>query len=155
VPCLRGTTDYCLQRGRSRRLDRLDEATRSRVMASVPGQGSRLERSFEELLTPEEVSECRWHAGELAGRPDVAFDSHSLVIFVDSCFWHGCPKHVRMPRSNRAYWLRKIERNAVRDRAVSGRLRRDGWSVMRVWEHDLKDAPSRVRARLSRMLEAR
>src|ERR1035437_9352633 len=71
------------------------------------------------------------------GRPDFVFLVQRLVVFVDGCFWHGCLKHSRPPRSNQAYWQNKMIRNKDRDRSVSRALREKGWRVLRVWEHEL------------------
>ena len=88
----------------------------------------------------------------LYGRPDFVFPAGRLAVFVDGCFWHGCPRHFRAPSSNQEYWGEKFVRNRARDRAVSRQLRASGWRVMRVWEHAF-DNPSRIVARLQFMLE--
>ncbi|HEY6540594.1 MAG TPA: DUF559 domain-containing protein, partial [Ktedonobacteraceae bacterium] len=67
------------------------------------------------------------------------------------CFWHGCPKHLRKPRSNEAYWQPKIESNIKRDNRRRAALRRRGWSVLRIWEHDLK-CPEAVVKKIGRVL---
>ena len=80
-----------------------------------------------------------WRRGfPLFGKPDFVFPKHRLAIFVDGCFWHGCPRHLRKPKGNRIFWREKILRNRKRDRLVSRNLRRSGWRVLRIWEHDLK-----------------
>jgi DNA mismatch endonuclease (patch repair protein) len=68
---------------------------------------------------------------------DVAFPSKKLAIFVDGCFWHGCPVHSHVPKSNVEYWLPKLKRNMERDKAKVDRLALQGWRVMRFWEHEL------------------
>jgi DNA mismatch endonuclease (patch repair protein) len=73
----------------------------------------------------------------MPGCPDVVIPSLRLVIFVDGCFFHGCPKHYRAPLSNTQYWVPKIRRNIERDKAQQAALEADGWSVWRVWEHEL------------------
>jgi DNA mismatch endonuclease (patch repair protein) len=73
----------------------------------------------------------------MPGCPDVVIPSLRLVIFADGCFFHGCPKHYRTPLSNTQYWVPKIERNIERDKAQQAALEADGWSVWRVWEHEL------------------
>jgi len=90
----------------------------------------------------------------LPGKPDFVFRKERLAVFVDGCFWHGCPKHLRVPGSNVAYWNAKLGRNLARDRKVNAALRRAGWTVVRIWEHSLKE-PQRVAARLRRLLENR
>jgi DNA mismatch endonuclease (patch repair protein) len=72
-------------------------------------------------------------------------------VFVDGCFWHGCLRHLRMPRDNRPYWKRKIARNVNRDRASTRRLKGAGWRVLRAWEHALR-SPEAVARRLAAKL---
>jgi DNA mismatch endonuclease, patch repair protein len=87
----------------------------------------------------------------LPGKPDFAFRSARLAVFVDGCFWHSCPTHGRRPDSNQNYWLPKLARNKRRDQHVSRELRASGWTVIRFWEHDLA-SEQRVVARLLRYL---
>ena len=82
-------------------------------------------------------------------KADVVFTRHRVAVFVDGCFWHGCPEHCRLPARNSDYWTAKIGRNRERDERVSGALRADGWQVVRIWEHeDVVVALARVRAAL-------
>jgi DNA mismatch endonuclease, patch repair protein len=73
----------------------------------------------------------------MPGCPDVVIPSLRLVIFADGCFFHGCPKHYRAPLSNTEYWTPKIAGNIARDKVQQAILEADGWSVWRVWEHEL------------------
>lgn len=75
-------------------------------------------------------------AGEVRARPDVVFTRARVAVFVDGCFWHGCPEHRSMPRANRDFWSKKLADNARRDRVQTTALQRAGWSVVRVWEHE-------------------
>ena len=72
-------------------------------------------------------------------RPDIVFPKLRLAVFVDGCFWHGCQKHRSLPTSNAAFWKRKIEGTQGRDRKQSAWLQAAGWTVVRVWEHDLPE----------------
>jgi DNA mismatch endonuclease (patch repair protein) len=74
---------------------------------------------------------------QLTVRPDFVFLKLRTVIFVDGCFWHGCPRHGTRPRGNAAFWRRKLASNRARDGLVTRTLRRSGWRVLRVWEHEL------------------
>ena len=77
----------------------------------------------------------------LSVRPDIVFPRLKLAIFIDGCFWHCCPVHGNRPRANSAYWKPKLERNVERDRRVTAELKRNGWGVIRIWEHaDLSKA---------------
>ncbi len=69
-------------------------------------------------------------------RPDLTFVSARVAVFVDGCFWHGCPKHATWPKANASWWRAKIERNRCRDADTTRLLRAAGWMVVRVWEHE-------------------
>lgn len=73
----------------------------------------------------------------LFGKPDFIFRRERVVVFVDGCFWHGCPKCYKRPSSNHEFWDTKITNNRKRDRRVSRELRREGWKVVRIWQHRL------------------
>jgi DNA mismatch endonuclease, patch repair protein len=83
--------------------------------------------------------------GRRATRVDVVFISARVAVFVDGCFWHGCPEHGLTPKSNAAYWVPKLERNRERDQRVTEGLEADGWTVVRVWEHEpVREAVARI-----------
>jgi len=82
-------------------------------------------------------------------RPDFVFPELKVAVFVDGCFWHGCPKHVTWPKTRAAFWRKKILGNKARDRRVNRALRKRGWKVVRVWQHELK---KRDEAKLVRKL---
>jgi DNA mismatch endonuclease, patch repair protein len=71
---------------------------------------------------------------------DVVFPRARVAVFVDSCFWHGCPEHMTWPVANAEWWREKIGENIVRDRDTGERLAAAGWSVIRVWEHESPSA---------------
>lgn len=85
-------------------------------------------------------------------RADLVFTRSRVAVFVDGCFWHGCPEHCRMPSSNAAYWQAKIERNRARDERVDQALREAGWAVVRVWEHE---PPAEAAARVAALVRRR
>lgn len=74
-------------------------------------------------------------AGDVRIKADIVFTRQRIVVFVDGCFWHGCPEHGHLPRSNSHYWTSKLARNAARDMRVTAALEADGWVVLRLWEH--------------------
>jgi len=92
----------------------------------------------------------RLHRQDLPGKPDLTFRSRRKVVFMHGCFWHGhsCARGARIPKNNRDYWTAKIARNKARDADNLDRLRDTGWSVLTVWECEIKDAglESRLRA---------
>jgi len=91
----------------------------------------------------------------LPGKPDIVFVAARVAVFVDGCFWHGCPEHCRRPASHREYWNRKIERNRARDERVSAELTAAGWRVVRLWEHEVTASPARCAARIERIVRGR
>lgn len=86
-----------------------------------------------------------WHRGlryrkclRVSGvRPDIVFSRRRLAIFVDGCFWHGCPIHYVRPRSRSEFWSEKLRQNTLRDRRQTERLLSEGWTVLRFWEHEI------------------
>lgn len=95
-----------------------------------------------------------WRRGsKLPGKPDFVFSKLKLAVFVDGCFWHGCPKHGTSPKTRASFWLAKITGNKARDRRVNRLLRAKGWKVIRIWEHELKRKnESRMLRRLLKIL---
>lgn len=89
------------------------------------------------LLRKARITGWRRHAS-LIGKPDFTFPREKVALFVDGCFWHGCPKHFKTPVGNAEFWGAKIAANLERDRAVNRVLRSNGWKVVRIWEHALK-----------------
>lgn len=85
-------------------------------------------------------------------RVDIAFTRKRVAVFVDGCFWHSCSRHGTLPRANRRWWAQKLADNVTRDRATDATLRRDGWKVIRVWEHE---PVLRAAARITRSVESR
>lgn len=85
---------------------------------------------------------------------DIVFPRLRLAVFVDGCFWHGCPEHATQPRANARWWRAKIAENMDRDRDTNDRLERDGWTVLRIWEHEdtqlAADRVEKAHRRLSR-----
>lgn len=89
----------------------------------------------------------------LRRRADLVFRGARVAVFVDGCFWHGCPRHGTVPVANRNWWVEKLARNVERDRDTGERLRQAGWHVVRVWEHEATPAAAdRVERALSRRL---
>lgn len=119
-------------------MDRVSKATRSKIMAAVHTRDTGAERTVRSLVhgLGFRYSLIR---DDLPGKPDLVFVSRKKVIFVHGCFWHGhgC-RYGRLPKSRRHYWERKIAVNKTRDRRQTRALRKAGWSVMVVWQCQLK-----------------
>ena len=118
--------------------DRLTKDARSKLMSCIRSKGNRAtELLMVSILRKSKITGWRRHL-RIEGCPDFAFPKEKIALFIDGCFWHGCPKHCRMPASNMAYWSKKIERNRIRDRLVLKHLKQSGWRVIRIWEHSLR-----------------
>ena len=89
---------------------------------------------------------------KLTGKPDIAFLKKRLVILLDSCFWHGCRIHCRLPQANRTYWKAKIDRNKKRDREVNEFYKKNGWKILRFWEHEIKKNPEKTLKKIGKYL---
>ena len=110
---------------------------RSQVMASIKGKGNKsTELALVALLKAESITGWRRHLS-LPGKPDFCFPKQKVVVFVDGCFWHGCPKCYRRPKSNLDFWDSKITANRSRDRRVNRELKGKGFLVLRIFEHQL------------------
>ncbi|MCC6423230.1 MAG: DNA mismatch endonuclease Vsr [Phycisphaerales bacterium] len=122
---------------------------RSQVMSNIRGRGNRrTELAMVQLLRRHHITGWRRHP-PMFGRPDFIFRGPRMALFVDGCFWHGCPHHSTVPATHRGFWLNKLEGNRRRDRLVNRMLRAMGWRVLRVWEHELK--PKRESALVRRI----
>lgn len=110
---------------------------RSEIMSRVRGRGNKAtELALVTLLRGHKIKGWRRH-GHVFGSPDFVFAKCRLAVFVDGCFWHGCPKHSSCPISNREFWVAKLARNRARDRLVLRVLKKRGWRVLRIWQHEL------------------
>lgn len=87
------------------------------------------------------------------GKPDLASRKKKVAVFVDGCFWHKCPKCYRPPKTNKKYWIPKIERNVERDQQITNELEELEWTVMRFWEHEIlensQDCANQIRGKLN------
>ena len=120
-------------------------------MTRVKKSGTKLEAKLAELLEAAGLTDFECQARELPGTPDFVWRKQKVALFLDSCYWHGCALHLRMPRSNIEYWENKIALNRARDKRQSKELRGVGWRVIRLWEHELKN-PLKTVSKIRRIL---
>ena len=112
-------------------------------MSRVGGKDTRIEMILRRLLWKEGF---RYRKNKRIGkvRVDLAFLGKRLAVFVDGCFWHGCPKHYTVPDSNTAYWKQKMKENRERDKRQTDELEKTDWTVLRFWGHSIEKAPYTV-----------
>lgn len=116
------------------------DPTRSRTMRAVKSRDTKPEMIVRRLVHALGYR-YRLHRSDLPGKPDLVFGPRRKVIFVHGCFWHGhrCKRGARVPKTNTAYWVAKIDRNRARDAESAAALERQGWAVLAVWECEIRD----------------
>jgi len=97
----------------------------------------------------------RLHRRDLPGAPDIVFPRARVAVFIDGCFWHGCPDHGAKPKTNEAFWAAKIAANKKRDRVADLELQSSGWTVVRIWEHEVKRNLQKVTKMVQRTVKSR
>jgi DNA mismatch endonuclease (patch repair protein) len=128
-------------------------AARSANMKRIKSTGNRTtELKLRGSIVRSGTRGWRMHVANLPGRPDFFFSSERVAVFVDGCFWHGCPKCGHIPKTNRPYWRKKLARNKQRDAQIKKILRSDGVRVLRLWECQLRDNPTSCLRRLFTLL---
>ncbi len=159
--------------------DVFSKAKRSEVMSRIRSRGNRdTELALVRLLRANGITGWRRHArvavegrksrvegkaisgsrrsslvSRLTVRPDFVFRQVRLALFVDGCFWHGCPRHATKPANNKEFWQKKLAGNKQRDQLVNRTLRRAGWRVVRIWECDLARNGERILKRIEKHLK--
>jgi len=123
--------------------DFLSKKARSRNMSLVKSRNTKLEAIFAEMLKEGSIK-FRRNVASLPGKPDFASARNNIVIFVDSCFWHGCRYHGTIPKTNVSFWKKKLASNKDRDRAVNRQYKKMGWVVIRIWEHSITKSGDKV-----------
>jgi DNA mismatch endonuclease (patch repair protein) len=133
-------------------MDTVSRQVRSLVMSRVKSKRNRsTEWRLRALLVRRGLRGWKVNPEDVPGSPDFVFFAQRVVIFTDGCFWHGCPRCGKVPTSNVSYWEGKIARNRKRDKATSTALRRQGWTVLRLWEHDM-DSLEIIASRIEKAL---
>lgn len=89
----------------------------------------------------------------MVGTPDISIKKYKVVIFIDSCFWHQCPIHGKMPKTNVEFWEKKFTRNKERDEEVNQYYRDKGWNLKRIWEHEVRKSLDKVTNEISEFIE--
>ena len=132
--------------------DVFTKAKRSEVMSRIRGHGNKAtELALAKLFRAHGITGWRRRQKHF-GKPDFTFNRERIVVFVDGCFWHGCPRHSNLPVNNRSFWEKKLAANSLRDRLVTKTLRSQGWRVLRIWEHDLSKNANRCVSKIKNLL---
>lgn len=116
--------------------DVLTKEQRSFNMSMIKGKNTKPEMQLRKLLSSEGIRGYRIYS-KLLGKPDIVFNKYNVAVFIDGCFWHKCPKCFKQPKTNKLFWKKKIEGNLKRDKIVNIKLKKEGWKVLRFWEHQI------------------
>ena len=112
-------------------------------MSRIRGKNTGPELKLRKLLFANGIRGYRIHYN-LPGKPDIVFLKRKITIFIDGCFWHKCPVDFQEPETQKEYWMKKIQSNINRDKKVNKQLKCEGWTVIRIWEHEIKNEPELV-----------
>jgi DNA mismatch endonuclease (patch repair protein) len=130
--------------------DTVSKETRSRIMASIRSKNTNPEKKVRRSLWAS-GKRFRMHDKKVFGTPDVSNRSRRIAIFVDGCFWHGCSRCYRPPKTNSAFWKRKIDRNRKRRLLVRDVLKKERFRVLEFWEHEVIKSPESVIAKIDKV----
>lgn len=114
------------------------QSSRSNNMRAIRSKDTKIEIKVRQALW-QKGYRFRKNDRTLYGSPDISIKKYKLVVFLDSCFWHGCPIHFKLPKINSEFWNKKIRRNTERDAEITHHYVEEGWTILRFWEHEIKD----------------
>ncbi len=117
-------------------VDTISKEKRSKIMSAIRSKNTTPEVALRRALWAKGFRFSIQYGKE---KIDIAFPKRKIAIFVDGCFWHRCPIHGHLPKSNKEYWIPKLNKNKLRDIETTLRLENKGWIVMRIWEHELEN----------------
>ena len=123
-------------------MDVLTKAQRSRTMASIKSKWTRPEKKVRAFLLKEGIGYIAHPS--ISGNPDFVLKGKKVAIFINGCFWHMCPKCFVHPKTNKHYWLPKLQKNVMRDKIAHHNLSLSGYKVIVIWEHQFKENPDRA-----------
>jgi len=123
--------------------DVLTPAQRKLNMSRIRAKNTGPEVKLRKLLFAGGIRGYRIHYN-LPGKPDIVFIKKKVAIFIDGCFWHKCPVCFQEPETRKEFWIKKIQTNIERDKRVNEQLEKDGWTIIRIWEHEIRKEPEVV-----------
>lgn len=132
-------------------MDKFSKEKRSEIMAKIRSKETKFERDFATKLKRSTSKRFKTNVSYLEGKPDIVFTKEKIAIFLDSDFWHGW-QYSRWKSSLNDFWRSKIESNRKRDRKVTSRLRKAGWTVARIWGHEVSSDPDKAVSRVIDLL---
>jgi DNA mismatch endonuclease (patch repair protein) len=131
--------------------DVLSKEQRAYNMSKIRGKNTGPEIKLRKLLWSAGIRGYRVHY-DLPGKPDIVFVKKKIVLFIDGCFWHKCPIDFQEPETRKDFWMKKINSNVDRDERNNRQLSDAGWTVIHIWEHEMRKEPEKVVQRICEML---
>jgi DNA mismatch endonuclease, patch repair protein len=123
--------------------DVLTSEQRKFNMSRILGKNTGPEIKLRKLLWSQSIRGYRIHY-KLPGKPDIVFVKKKIAIFIDGCFWHKCPVCFQEPETRKEFWMKKIQSNIDRDKKVNDQLISEGWTIIRIWEHEIRKEPEKA-----------
>ena len=133
-------------------MDSVSKEQRSKIMSAVKSKDTVIEIYFRKALWKKGFRYSK-NSKKYFGKPDLILKKFRAVIFIDSCFWHGCKKHCRIPATNKKYWENKIKRNEERDKEVVRYYKKLNWKIFRIWEHEIKKNPEKAIEKMTKFIK--
>ncbi len=133
-------------------MDMFSKKKRSEIMSKIRSRDTKIEIVFRKALWNKGFRYSK-NSAKYFGKPDLVLKKYKTVIFIDSCFWHNCPRHGYLPKSNLKYWKKKIEQNKQRDKTVNRYYKKIGWTATRIWEHEIKNDLNRAIKKLTKSMK--
>lgn len=138
---------------RTRTIPRASSAAVAKTMKGNKSSNTKPEIHLRKALISAGLIGYRLNWSKVEGRPDIAYPGKRVAVFVQGCFWHSCPRcRISVPKKHRAYWLKKLTNNKLRDRQVQQRLKKQGWRTIIVWECQIKKKLDKIIDRLGKEL---
>lgn len=131
--------------------DILTKEQRTYNMSRIRAKNTGPEVKLRKLLYAEGIRGYRIHCN-LPGKPDIVFTKKKIAVFIDGCFWHKCPVCFQEPATRKEFWMKKIQSNIDRDERVNKQLKEEGWTVIRIWEHEIRKEPDSAVKKIISML---
>jgi len=137
---------------KERESDKQSTLSRSSQMSKIRSKNTKFEKDFIDLLKIKLPNKFNTHVRKLKGNPDIVFEKEKVCVFLDSDFWHGWqyPRWARLMKNN--FWREKITKNRERDKRNTRILKREGWKVIRLWEHQIKNNPEMCFYKIDKLL---
>ncbi len=128
--------------------DKFSKEVRSKIMSSIRGKNTKPEMLIRKNLWGR-GKRYRIHDNSVFGTPDISNKTRNVAIFIDGCFWHGCSRCYKEPKTNTRFWRNKILRNKKRRKVVKSRLKKEGIRILQFWEHEIVANPAKVTDKIS------